>query len=196
MSRSRAERHVAARARLNTDRIQRSNLSPWLRPGLILRVSHPTEGASRGIVGRLGLRASCPEPLRARQARRCRLRPGPTGRPAPSPEPRTKRNPRYPCAEPNGARSSLFETSTSTRHRHAAVDCELRASPRMQQPENPAGQAWTGPSVRGARFCQPFRRHPGSPLCSAGVIPGEVTGAPQRPIDAVRIRCHVSINGT
>src|SRR6478609_8467667 len=29
-------------------------------------------------------------------ARRCRLRLGPTGRPAPSPEPRTKRNPQIP----------------------------------------------------------------------------------------------------
>ena len=134
-------------------------------------------GASRGIVGRMGLRASRPGPLRVRSiaARpigrdngdrfiqyrigniRCDSAEVPTSS-GPNRQARSfagtqnEAEPPDTRARSRTARGRRCSTpSTSTRHRHAAVDCETppgSAHPSDVQARNPAGSGLTGLSVR------------------------------------------------
>lgn len=133
-------------------------------------------GASRGIVGRMGLRASRPGPLRVRSiaARpigrdngdrfiqyrigniRCDSAEVPTSS-GPNRQARSfagtqnEAEPPDTRARSRTARGRRCSTpSTSTRHRHAAVDCETppgSAHPSDVRARNPAGSGLTGLSV-------------------------------------------------
>ena len=129
------------------------NLSPPLRPVPILPAFHPTGGLSRGVVSRMGLRASRPGPCCARQARRGRLRRGRTGRLRPLRDFKDEAEPPETRARSRAARFRRCSTPSTLRHRPAAFGCASPGSahpPDAQGPKTP--QAQPGRGFRCARF--------------------------------------------